>query len=114
MQGSGGFVTVPTPGTPVNAASNVQGYATKGVPCHGYLFQGKVGNVGKVYIGLRGFNKTTGVGLFHVLLPPTDIASPPPSFSVALTIAPNGLNLAEVFIDADQANDGVLITYLQT
>ncbi len=112
MQTSGGYVTVPTPGTPVNAALNVPQYLTKPVICHGYLFQAKAGNSGKVYLGLRGFNKTTGAGMFHVLLAPTDTSLP--SFSAALTIAPNGLCLSEVFVDADETDDGVLITYLVT
>lgn len=35
-----------------------------------------------------------------------------PAFSVALTIAPNALNVGDFYVDADVADDGVIVTYL--
>jgi hypothetical protein len=116
MIASGGFVTVPAPGTPVNAAVNVPQYLTVPVKCHGFMFQALPGNTGLVYIGGQGMDKVTGAEVYAVIaIPPTaPDTTQLPSFSAALTISPNGLCLSMVFVDADQVDDGVLVSYLKT
>jgi hypothetical protein len=105
-----GKVTVTTPGTLVRATLNRSDPA-KALPCHGILFEALPTNVGRVYVGRSGLNRTTLAGVFAMLpVPTTNVL---PTFSTALTLAPNGLAAHDFYIDADNAGDGVLICFLQ-
>lgn len=94
-----GFVTVPTPGTPVplsatalNAAIRVQARSAPGSQ-----------NVGNVYLGSKGMNKSTGAGVYAVLGPEDTGHFPPhggPWF-----------DLGQLYLDADNAGDGVLVAF---
>jgi hypothetical protein len=94
-----GFVIVPTPGTPVPlsvspllAAIRIQ---ARSAPASQ--------NVGNVYIGTKGMNKSTGAGVYAVLGPEAVEPFPPhggPWFDVG-----------QLYLDADNANDGVVIGY---
>jgi hypothetical protein len=93
-----GFVTVPTPGTPVPLSASpllssgrVQPRSAPGVV-----------NVGNVYLGTKGMNKSTGAGVYAVLSPEQVEGFP-------LTPA---VDLAQLYLDADNAGDGVLASYL--
>lgn len=110
MIGSAGQVVVPTPGTLVRATVNLA-EPEKVLPCHGIMFEVRPENTGNVYIGRVGFNKTTRVGCYAILAVPT--ANFLPTFSVAITLAPNALTLDGFYIDVDDAGDGVIVTYLQ-
>lgn len=104
-----GPLTVPSPGTPVSVATLLP--AGKFQPLHAVLFQALPGNTGKVYIGNRTLNSSTFVGCMAILAIPT--TNQLPTFSAALTNAPNALDqLQTFFIDADNADDGVLVTYM--
>lgn len=115
-----GKVTVLAAGTPVRATINIQpnplppGYR---IAAHGIMFQVWKTNAGLVYIGHQGMNKTTGEGVLAVLGKPSFDSDGNivflPTFSIALTIAPNAMNPTMFFIDADNANDAVLVTALQ-
>lgn len=110
-----GPLTVAVPGTPVQAASLLNAVlplvpANTPQPCHAVMFQALPGNTGKIYIGRQTLNRSTGAGVFGFLAIPT--TSHIPSFSTAITIAPNALNLNDYWIDADVANDGVIVTVL--
>jgi hypothetical protein len=115
-QGSLGEITVPTPGTPVGVttgtvyAPNPAGGYTKSAAIHAILIQVLPGNTGKIYVGGPGFNKSTGVGRYCILPIPT--VNFLPAFNVALTIAPNALTLNDYYIDADNADDGVTVSFL--
>lgn len=107
MIGTLGAITVPSAGTPVRIWNGEH----KGI--HAILFQALGGNTGKVYIGNRGLNKTTLVGCYGVITIPQS-GQPLPHWSAAYTPAPNGLDALENFtVDADQNNDGVLVTFIQ-
>jgi hypothetical protein len=67
-------------------------------------------NVGRVYIGAPTMDRATYTDLYAILAIPTDNFLP--TFSVALTIAPNALCLNDFYIDADESGDGVIVTYL--
>lgn len=111
MIGALGPLTVPTPGTPVSVSTLLP--ANKHQPCHGILFQALPTNTGKVYVGNRTLDSSTLVGCYAILAIPT--TNQLPTFSAALTIAPNGLDAAQTFfVDADNADDGVLVTILVT
>lgn len=111
-------IRVTTPGTPVRLTSAITtdpGGLTNTVDrftCHAVLIQAIDNNVGKVYVGLAGLVRATRVGVSGVLAIPTDNSIP--SYSISLTLAPAGVDLSDLYIDADQANDGVLVTVLVT
>ena len=69
------------------------------------------GNVGDIYFGHTGFNKTTRVGLISVLRPPTANHLPDMAFNI-----PNSTNpfrLADYAVTCDQSGDGVQVTALE-
>lgn len=113
-----GPVNVITPGTPVRVTAGVtiDAHGITNQPakfsCHAALFQARKANTGKVYIGLQTMNITTGVGVAAVLAIPTDNAIP--AFSVSLTLAPAGIDLSSLYLDADVAGEGALLTILVT
>lgn len=104
-----GKFTVAVPGTLVRATSQLTNPAAS-YPVHGVLFQVLPANVGRVYIGANNMSRVDRTGLFGVLAAPS--GSLLPSFSVALTIAPNGIKLGDFYLDADTAGDGVIVTVL--
>lgn len=113
-----GPITVPVPGTPVRATSTITTDAS-GITndptrfsCHAALFQARQANTGRVYIGTVNMIRATGVGVAAVLAIPT--ANAIPAFSVSLTLAPAGVDLSELYVDADVADEGVLLTLLVT
>jgi hypothetical protein len=105
-----GKITVATPGTLVRATVN-RPDPNKPLPCHGILFEALPTNVGRVYVGRSGLVRATLVGTYAILPIPT--ANVFPTFSTALTLAPNGLAAQDFYIDADTAGDGVLACFLQ-
>ncbi len=115
-----GYVTVVTPGTPVQATINIatgspQMPFTRGFyPVHGVLFQayssGAGSNVGRIYILRSGGDKSTGVGLLAVLGIPSGPSIPSASFTITAAVA--DLDVAAFFIDADVSMDRCLISAL--
>ena len=104
----GKFATV-TPGTPIRLTSTQADPAAK-FSCHGVLIQALKSNVGVIYIGKSGLVRSTYANVGAVLgIPTTNFL---PSFTVALTLAPNSINLSDFYIDSDNAGDGVLVSVL--
>lgn len=97
------------PGTPVRFTST-QGTPAEKFACHGVLAQAWWANTGKVYVGRVTMNKTTGVDVLAVLAIPTDNSIP--SFTAALTLSPNAVNLSDLYLDADIAGEGALVSVL--
>lgn len=87
-------------------------------PLHGIMFQALPANTGLVYIGDRAaMNKTTLAGVLAILaVPVTDSGEVRvlPTFSVALTWSPNALQLPVFYVDADDGDDGCLVSVLVT
>jgi hypothetical protein len=102
-----GSITVPTPGTPVQATSGLASPSAYKL-CHGIMIESLPSNVGKIYIGLVGLVKGTYVGVLAVLPAPT--ANSYPSWSASIGYAPNAIEATQVYIDADSANDGAIIS----
>ena len=111
-----GLVTVPVPGTPIQATANVSGSAAWGenttvFACLAILFQADPANTGKTYIGDdASFKKSTGEGRLAVLAIPTDNSIP--SASATIPNAPAALNANDYWIDADKADEGVTVSIL--
>lgn len=108
-----GIIKVTTPGTRVRLTSG-QTDPSKRIGAKSIMVVTKEGNVGKVYVGDSSVSKdtagTTGLGTFCVLLAPT--ATELHSFSATIDSAPAALNVADWYIDADTANDGVRVLYV--
>jgi hypothetical protein len=99
----------PTPGTPVRVTSLISG-AGVSEPVHGVLVQVLPENSGFAYVGNSTMNAAARTGLYSVLAVPT--TNTLPSFSAALTLAPNAINLADLWIDVDNPGDGVIVSVL--
>ncbi len=113
MIDSAGPIILASPPVPIQAIVNVPNALiaqARPVICHGVMFQALPTNVGIVYIGSRTMDKTTLTNLFAMLPVPT--ANLLPSFSCAITVAPNALAVNEFWVDADEGGDGVIVTYL--
>lgn len=96
-----GKVTVAATGTPQRVTST----ATR---CQSISVQALSDNAGKVYIGNVDMDISTLDGVYAVLPAPTASIIPSASFSIPL--APAGLNAADMYIDVDNNDDGVLVT----
>ena len=94
-----GRVPVPTPGTPVLFA------AMTGTQI---LITTAANNVGNVYVGVPGMNKTTGAGVICVL--PKITSSSVAAFNPIVMTGQDALYLAEFAIDADTAGDGAYVS----
>jgi hypothetical protein len=103
-QKSLGLVTVATPGTPQPLTATptraFQWLATpiKALPA--------TANVGNIYLGTSAMVKATGVGVYRVITPTTlPVASGRLDDSVATW------DLSQIYIDADNSTDGLLVGY---
>ena len=104
-------IVVPVPGTPVRVTLNeADPNASQG--CHGVLIQVLKSNTGACFVGTAAMNKLTLTGLFAQLAIPT--VNFIPTFSAALTLSPGGIQLRDLYIDADIANEGVIVSILVT
>jgi len=104
-------IVVPTPGTPVRVTS-IEANPAASQGCHGVLIQALKGNTGAVYVGSSTMVKGTEADCFVCLGIPT--VNFIPSFSAALTLSPGGIQLRDLYIDADVANEGVIVSILVT
>lgn len=104
-----GKVTVGTPGTPVQVTIN-QAVPNARLACNALMIQALPSNVGKVYVGLVGLNKSTLAQAIAVLATPT--LNTIPAYSATALNAPGGLNMVDFYVDADNVNDGVLVAYV--
>lgn len=110
MNWSLGPITVPIAGQPVRTTNN-QADPTALYRAHSYLIEALSTNTGKIYIGAFNMNKSTLVGVYAVLPPPT--ANMFPSFSSTISNLPNPFNMAAVYIDVDVAGEGVIVSVIQ-
>jgi hypothetical protein len=104
-----GRFLVPVAGTPVRLTST-QPNPAETFSCHGVFIQALPTNVGKVYVGTSALNKTTLVGVIAIIAIPT--ANNLPAFTAALTLAPNAINLADLYLDVETGGEGALVSVL--
>ncbi len=112
-----GRVNVPSAGSPVSILSRLStahlrkiNATTQLAPAHGIQLQTYYSNGGKIWIGDQDLNKSTQDGVGHILAPPSTNFYP--SWSAALTVSPNALSLAGVYLDVDNSNEGALLFLL--
>lgn len=105
-----GKVTIASAGTPERITKDQSTPATN-ISSHAVLIEALSANTGKIYIGTSTLNKTTLAGVLAVLaVPTTNII---PVFSLGVSIAPNGINLADIYFDCDTTSEGVTVGYIQ-
>ncbi len=97
-----GKITVAAAGTPVVASSS-------SIYVSYFRVQPLATNVGNIYVGDSTLNKTTLVGAFHDGLGAGQLFECAPGSPGA-----NPIDMALVKIDADNNNDGAVISYVQT
>lgn len=97
-----GKIIVPTPGTPVRLTVSVP------TSCRSLMIEAWPTNTGKIWVGYYGtMDKSTGVDLLAIIAIPTvNIIG---SFSATLPTEYNAFELSDLAIDADIANDGVIV-----
>lgn len=113
-----GKITVPVPGTPVQvtatpqyqAALQAAGISPVFKTVQAILFQAWKGNAGQTYIGTATMVKATGAGVSAVLVAPT--ATSLPTWGASNHLSPAGVDASALYLDADTANDGVLLSAL--
>lgn len=102
-----GKLTVPVGGVPRQVVAPV---GMDPPSCHALIVQVLPGNAGKIYIGLQGLDRTSLAQVLAILPIPT--VNLLPTFSIALTVAGNAINVKNLFIDADNDGEGVLLSAL--
>jgi hypothetical protein len=98
-----GRVNVPVPGTPVPLTTNHAITASK------LFVQAIPGLTGKTYLGSHTLTKSTLAGVARILGPNASGFSE--NFFLESQDGTNGIRLADYSIDADVANEGLLVTY---
>jgi hypothetical protein len=103
---------VVTPGTPVSVVAGLGSPAPIHVGAQAVAFQALPTNIGVVYIGHKGMVRASYVGVMFVIpAPGSAVTGPFITATLAVPNAPAALNVAQYFIDANNTNDGVLVTY---
>ena len=93
-----GKVIVPTPGTPVPLSNSGTVHVAR------IILQTSPANTGKTYFGQSSMVKATLAGVSRVL-DTTD------KYEISTEDGTDGISLAQVAIDADVANEGLLVSY---
>lgn len=113
-----GKITVTTPGTAVPITGNLANHADPGfrVAAQSIVFEVLPGNTGLVYIQQGGgADDRTNLTRTLAILPAPASATQGPfaSYTISLPVAPAGFNAADYYIDAANANQGVLVSIIQ-
>lgn len=110
-----GKVTVTTGGTPVRATVNQTDPALP-VPTQAFVVQVLPGNTGLVYVFAGGGNfsgdhRTTLDRCIAILPAPASATTGPfASASFAIPVIPNGMNLADIWIDVSVNGNGAIVS----
>jgi hypothetical protein len=99
-----GRISVPVPGTPVPLSTDPAVTASK------LFFQVIPGLTGKTYAGVPTMTKATLAGVARVLWP-NAAGGFSESFSIESQDGENSIRLSEYAVDADVAQEGLLVTY---
>lgn len=102
-------LTVAAAGTRVRLTST-QPDPSAPFPVHGVLIQARFSNTGKIYVGDSTLVGSTLTGILGQIAIPT--ANTIPSLSIALTLAPNAIDLAKLYLDAEVGGEGATISVL--
>lgn len=101
-----GKVAVTTPGTPVRVTTDVS------IKCARIQFAVDPANTGKTYLGPAGMNKTSKANVARIFTAPG--TGPQDGMAVPSTSGEGARNvhtLADYWVDADTATEGLLVGY---
>ena len=106
-----GLIRVPTPGTPVQVTTDDSVRASQ------ILVRIVPGFTGRTYLGVAGMNKNAAgmSGVVRVLAEPASFGS---QDEEAIPNSPNlfgnSLRVSDFYVDADVADEGLLVSYIET
>ena len=98
-----GRIAVSTPGTPVRVASDTS------IRAHRIRFAVVVGETGRVFLGVEGMNKATGVGVVKEFWPTG--AGGGVADELVIESAAGDLRPSDYYIDANTAGEGLIVAY---
>ena len=106
-----GKITVVTAGTSIRATVNESDPLHR-YPAHSYMVEVNSSNTGKIYVGKSDpVDRTNWTNVIAILPPPTSNIFP--AFSATVTYSVASFNMAEVWIDADNSGESVLISSIE-
>ncbi len=112
-----GDVLVASPSTLVQLTSawvTAGGNSAARVGLQSVTVQARPGNVGVVYVGLKGFSRGSGTNcLIRLPKPVSALTGPFESHTFTQDDSKAGFSLNDLYVDADNAEDGVLVSGIQ-
>ena len=100
-----GKITVPAPGTPVRLT------ADPALTCARIRIQDVIGQTGRLFLGVAGMDKSTGAGLIKEFWPTGGGGGIADEITLDSPDGTNALRLADYYIDANIAGEGVIVSY---
>jgi len=98
-----GKIAVPSPGTPVRVTSDTT------IRAHRIRFAVAIGETGRVFLGVQGLNKATGVGVVKEFWPTG--AGGGVADELVLESAAGDLRPSDYYVDANTAGEGLIVAY---
>lgn len=108
-----GVITCLSAGTRTRLTSTQTGDKINNFPCQRVRIEGVVANTGAVTVGDSTVVASTQVGAAGVLVKPA-ATGPVSVFDLDSNNVPNGLNLADFYIDVATGGDKVLVSVVET
>ena len=100
-----GKISVATSGTPVQVSTNLSLYVNR------VRFAVVIGQTGRVFLGTSGMNKTTGAGIVKEFWPTGAGGAIADSWEIHDPTGANTLRLADFWVDANTAGEGLMVSY---
>jgi hypothetical protein len=98
-----GKIAVPTPGTPVRVTSDTS------IRAHRIRFAAVIGETGRVFLGVQGMNKATGIGVVKEFWPTG--AGGGMADELVIESAAGDLRPSDYYVDANTAGEGLIAAY---
>ncbi len=100
-----GRIAVPTPGTPVRLTADTNLRVAR------LRFAVVIGETGRVFVGVAGMNKATGVGVIKEFWLTGAGGGIADDFSIETPDGQHFVVSADYYVDANTANEGLIVAY---
>jgi len=100
-----GKISVPTPGTPVQITTDTKIRANR------IRFQNVIGETGHTFLGVSGLTRATFVGVIKDFWPTGAGGGVADSFDIVSADGSNDLVPSQYFVDANNAAEGLIVSY---
>lgn len=100
-----GEIVVAASGTPVQVVSSRTG-------AQSFTVQAKHDNTGYIYVGRATMVIATLAGVYAIIGIPAATGAVP-SYTASIPEAPEGFNLADIYLDASVSTDSALVSYTE-